>query len=207
MIDADNFLRDIESLLKVKVINTTLMAKLEESKVLFKKDIEEHFKEAVKVIPFPTGESIEYPFTLTRSFKNGISKWRARIIDKKVHLPWESILPYDLIDEIGSYPVNSEETVRIKDIKYKRNLFNISFIKYLDDAIVGIIQKIKDSSGSGDKPDVSTLDMCQYLDLPDEEQVDIFLQYFKTYAEIRKKVLFNFFTNILPDTEIMRELI
>lgn len=207
MSDNDDLIREIKTLLRVEKVNTALMAKLLEAKALYKKDIEEHFIESINVIPFPTGESVEYPFRLTRSINNGISNWKANITDKKVHIPWESILPYDLINKIASYPVNHKETVRIKNIKYKGSLFNISFTKYLDDAIVGIIQKIRDHSGKRDEADVETLDINQYLDLPEKQQVNIFLQYFNTYAVIRKQVLFNFFVNILPDTNIMREII
>jgi hypothetical protein len=206
MSDKDDLFREIKTLLRVEKVNTALMAKLLESKALYKKDIEEHFLESINVIPFPTGESVEYPFKLTRSIYDGIFNWKASITDKKVHLPWESVLPYDLINKITSYPVNYKETVRIKDIKYKGSLFNISFIKYLEDAIVGIIQKIKGDCAGYD-PEVATLDINQYLDLPEKEQVDIFLQYFKTYAVIRKQVLFNFFVNILPDSKVMKEII
>lgn len=207
MSDTDDLIREIKTLLGVKEVNTALMAKLLEAKQVYKKDIEAYFLESIQVIPFPTGESVEYTFRLTRSINDGIFNWKADITDKKVHIPWESVLPYDLINNITSYPVNYKETVRIKDIKYKGSLFNISFIKYLDDAIVGIIQKIKDHSPGRDDADVETLDINQYLDLPEKQQVDIFLQYFKTYAVIRKRVLFNFFVNILPDTKIMREII
>jgi uncharacterized protein YwgA len=206
MSDKDDLFREIKTLLRVEKVNTALMAKLLESKALYKKDIEEHFLESIKVIPFPTGESVEYTFRLTRSIYDGIYNWKAGITDKKVHLPWESILPYDLIDKIASYPVNYKETVRIKDIKYKGSLFNISFIKYLEDAIVGIIQKIKGDC-AGYNPEVETLDINQYMDLAEKEQVNIFLQYFNTYEVIRKQVLFNFFVNILPDSKVMKEII
>lgn len=203
----DDLIGELKTLLRVEKVNTALIAKLLEAKEVYKKEIEEYFLESIQVIPFPTGESVEYTFRLSRSINDGLVNWKANITDKKVYIPWESVLPYDLINNISSYPVDCEKTVRIKDIKYRGGLFNISFIKYLDDAIVGIIQKIKDKSPCLDSADVETLDVNQYLDLPEKEQEDIFLRYFNTYPAIRKQILFEFFVNMLPYSKIMREII
>jgi len=204
--EKNGFIKEIESLLQVEKINSLIKAKVIESKMLFKEDIDNYFLGKIKVIPFPAKGSTEYPFSINRASGITVSEWNAVILNKKFYLPWESILPYDLIEQIGTHPINCDETVQIRDIMHKGNRFNISFIKYLEDSVVGIIQRIREKGENGQNVDISTLDMCQYLELPEEEQVDIFLKYFKSSAPVRQQILFNFFTHIMPVSVNLREV-
>jgi hypothetical protein len=202
--EKDNWLK-FKTLMKVEKTNMQIRAKMQESEWLFRKDIEEHFKNAVKVVYFPRKDAAEYQFRLCNDFKNGVRQWRADIYDKDICIPWESILPFDLIEKIVSVPVNPDETIQIKDFKYRGNIFNISYIKYLEDSIVGVIQKIK--ADKKRNPDEPFLDVSQFLGLEEEEQIRIFMQYFNTCPMIRKQVLFDFFVNIFPNSEILKEVI
>jgi hypothetical protein len=205
MNEEKDYLTQFKTLMKVDKANMQLTAKIEESKMMFKEEIEAHFKNAVKVVYFPRKDAVEYQFRLCNDFKNGARQWRADIYDKDICIPWESILPFDLIEEIVSVPVNPDETIQFKDFKYRGNIFNISYIKYLDDRIVGIIQKIK-----ADKkriPDEPLLDVSQFLELEEEEQIRIFMQYFNTCPMIRRRVLFDFFVNMFPNSRVLKEVI
>jgi hypothetical protein len=194
-----------KTLMKVENTSMQIRAKMQESEWMFRKEIEEHFKDAVKVVYFPRKDAAEYHFRLCKDFKNGARQWRADIYDKEIYIPWESILPFDLIEEIVSVPIDPDETIQIKDFKYRGNIFNISYIKYLEDSIVGVIQRIK--ADKKRNPDEPFLDVSQFLGLEEDEQIRIFMQYFNTCPMIRKHVLFDFFVNIFPNSEVLKEVI
>jgi hypothetical protein len=201
----EDYLITFKTLMKVERTSTQLMAKMQESEWLFRKEIEEHFKNAVKVVYFPRQDAVEYHFRLCKNFKSGVKHWQTDIYDKDICIPWESILPFNLIEEIISVPVNPDETIQIKDFKYRGNIFNISYIRYLEDSIVGIIQKIKADKKRNTDP--SIFDVSQFLELEEKEQVRIFLQYFNTYPMIRRQVLFDFFVNMFPNSRVLKEVI
>lgn len=196
----------METLMKVDVIREIILAKLAESRLLFKKDIENYFKNAINVIPIPLKNSVEYFFKLSRSTGIDEGLWIATILDKKVHIPWESLLPLELLEQITSYPVDSSETVQLFNIRYRGNRYNLSFIHYLDDAVVGIIQKLTEPMRI-EEESVPALDISQFLELPEDRQVKIFLTYFHSSPEIRKKCLFDFFVNILPGSQELKNVI
>ncbi|MGD2093032.1 MAG: hypothetical protein PVH61_43120 [Candidatus Aminicenantes bacterium] len=200
-----DYLIIFKTLMKVDKTNMQIKAKMQESEWMFKKDIEEHFKNAVKVVYFPRKDAAEYHFRLCKDFKSGVKQWRADIYHKDICIPWESILPFDLIEEIVSVPVDPDETIQIKDFKYRGNIFNISYIKYLEDSIVGIIQRIKADKKTN--PDEPFLDVSQFLELQEDEQIRIFMQYFNTCPMIRRHVLFDFFVNTFPNSKVLKEVI
>ncbi len=205
MSEEKDYLITFKTLMKVDNPNMQIRAKMQESEWMFRKEIEEHFKNAVKVVYFPRKDAAEYYFRLCKDFKNGVRQWRADIYDKEIYIPWESILPFDLIEEIVSVPIDPDETIQIKDFKYRGNIFNISYIKYLEDSIVGVIQRIKAEKKTN--PDEPFLDVSQFLELEEDEQIRIFMQYFNTCPMIRRKVLFDFFVNIFPNSEVLKEVI
>jgi hypothetical protein len=205
-------IREIETLMKVAIIRQAIEAKAAECKIYFKKDIYEHFKNALKILPFPDRDSIRYYFVLTdtvAAVQGDMSPcWEAHVLDKAGHIPWESILPYEVIAKITAYPVDAEETVRIPGIRHKGNLYDVYFIKYLEDSIIGVVRKIPFRVES--RPEftpASLFDASQFLDLPEKDQANIFLKYFKTYPGLRRKILFDFFVNILPNSREVKEVI
>lgn len=205
MKEEEDYMIKFKTLMKVDKTSMQIKSKMQETEWMFKKEIEEHFKNAVKVVYFPRKNAAEYHFRLGKDFKNGVRQWRADIYDKDIFIPWESILPFDLIEKIVSIPVNPDETIQIKDFKYRGSIFNISYIKYLEDSIVGVIQKIK--ADKKRNPDEPFLDVSQFLELEEDEQIRIFLQYFNTCPMIRKHVLFDFFVNTFPNSTVLKEVI
>jgi hypothetical protein len=205
MNEEKDYLTQFITLMKVDKTNLQLTAKLEESKMMFREEIKEHFKNAVNVVYFPRKDAVEYQFSLCYDYKNGVRQWQAEIYDKEIYIPWESILPFDLIEEIVSVPVCPDETIQFKDFKYRGNIFNISYIKYLEHNIVGIIQRIK--ADKRRNPAEQFLDVSQFLELEEDEQIRIFMQYFHTYPIIRRQVLFDFFVNIFPNSSVLKEVI
>jgi hypothetical protein len=198
-------LRDIATLSKVETFHTIFMAKLEEAKVTFRDQADDHFIKAIRLLPFPDKGSRVYYFTIHKELSGGKANWEPVIKDKKVHIPWEAILPYDLIREISQYPVDSSKTLQLDNIKYRGNEFKICFIKYLEDSVVGIIHKLNPTPGSVEESE-SPIDVSQYLLRPEEEQIDIFMGYFNAYPWIRNKLLFEFFVNILPSSKLLKEV-
>lgn len=205
MSEEKDYLTQFKTLMKVDNPGMQISAKIQESKWMFRKEIEEHFKNAVKVVYFPRKDAAEYHFRLCKDFKRGVRQWRVDIYDKDICIPWESILPFDLIEKIVSVTVDPDETIQIKDFKYRGNIFNISYIKYLEDSIVGVIQRIK--ADKKRNPDDPFLDVSQFLGLEEEEQIRIFMQYFNTCTMIRRKVLFDFFVNTFPNSKVLKEVI
>jgi hypothetical protein len=202
---------DIGTLMKVEVVKQAIKAKAAECKIFFREDIREHFKNALKVLPLPGRDSVQYYFVLTDSSRavpgNTPPCWKTDILGKAEYIPWESILPYEVITRVTAYPVDAEKTVQISGIRHKGNLYNVYFIKYLEDSIIGVVRKIpfkvKDCSES---TPASLFDASQFLDLPEKDQVNIFLKYFKTYPGLRRKVLFDFFVKILPNSREVKEI-
>ena len=205
MKEEKDYLTQFITLMKVDKANLQLTAKMEESKMMFREEIEEHFINAVKIVYFPRKDADEYRFRLCFALQNGVRQWRADIYDKEIYIPWESTLPFDLIEKIVSVPVNPDETIQVKDFKYRGNIFNISYIKYLEDSIVGVIQRIK--ADKKRNPDEPLLDVSQFLELEEEEQIRIFMQYFRTCPMIRRQVLFDFFVNMFPNSRVLKEVI
>lgn len=203
---------DIETLMKVEVVNQAIRAKASECKIYFKKDIREHFKNALKVLPLPGRDSVQYYFVLTDkslAVPGGTPPcWEVDVLGKAEYIPWESILPYEVITKVTAYPVDPEKTVQISGIRHKGNLYNVYFIKYLEDSIIGVVRKIpfrvKDRC---ELASTSLFDASQFLELPEEDQVNIFLRYFKTYPGLRRKVLFDFFVKTLPNSREVKEVI
>jgi len=198
--DVEKNLRDISTLMKVDTFRTIFLAKLEEAKVSFLSEADKYFTEKVDIIPFPGKNTHEYRFTLHKNSWPPDSPWKAEIKEKEVHIPWESILPYSLIQSISSFPVDSDKTQFIPSFRYEGSVYNIFFIKYIDHAVVGIIQKVKAELESNDKKE-SPLDISQFINLPKEKQLEIFFNYFNNYSDIQEKVLFDFFVTILPSSE------
>jgi hypothetical protein len=167
--------------------------------------IENYFLEKIIIRPFPSGGSRLYRFKIYRSLGTISDQWEATIVGKQGDLPWESVLPYELIEQICASPVDCEEIVRIENVKYNGSYFNIRFIKYLDNGIVGIIHKINENTDSP-LDHISTFDVEQYGELDEDKQMDIFHQYFNSNPKVRKAVLFYFFTHVMPGCVALKEL-
>jgi len=203
---------DIETLMKIEVVKQAIKAKAEECKIFFREDIREHFKSALKVLPLPGRDSVQYYFVLTDSSRGvpggAPSCWEVNILGKAEYIPWESILPYEVITRVTAFPVDAEKTVQVSGIRHKGNVYNVYFIKYLEDSIIGVLRKIpfKVEEYSESTP-ASLFDASQFLGLPEGEQVDIFLKYFKAYPGLRRQVLFDFFVRILPNSREVKEII
>ena len=193
------------TLLKVKDLDNMLASKISEILFQFRKDIEAHFLAKCNVIPFPSGWSRLYEFKIYRSPERMVDRWEASILGKHGDLAWDSVLPFKLIKEICSYPVNPDEINLIQDIKYKGNRCNIRFIKYLENGIVGNIEKIDEETGDGVHR-IDVFDVEHYLKLDEEKKKEIFYHCFDSYPMARKAILFNFFTQIMPEYMPLREL-
>lgn len=198
----EKVLRDIITLFEVNPLHDMFSGKMFEGRVLFREIIAEHFEKKINVIPFPGKSWLNYHFRLFSLMGSEQDIWKPMLRDKDIHIPWDSVLPYNLIETVASHPVNSNEVVQLNDISYLGDTFHIYFIKYLDDAVVGIVQKMFRLGEKAIGVNRS-YDSSQFMELNEEEQVEVFFRYFNDKPGLRRKILFHFFTTTLPSINIM----
>ncbi len=209
--DQDNLDSEIEedffSLLKVPIVKRHLLVQIDQAKEIFKEQIKNFFIDnPSKVIPFPSTHSSEFKFELKKIVCiGGGCKWKV-FSDNDKHLPSETILPYTIIDLLSEFPIDAENTNQLLNIVINGYTYNVYFVKALSDYIVGIVQRISNELRIV-SDNIIVFDTTQYTELPEKKKLEIFNWYLDNYPALRKKVLFEFFVNILPDSEDLRNII
>lgn len=199
--------QDFFSLLKVPMVRRHLQVQVDQVKEIYREQIKSYFLEnPSKVIPFPGEHSSEFKFELKRIAHDGGSyKWKV-FLDSDKYLPLETILPYPIIDLISGYPIDTENTKELLKIVINGYTYNIYFIKALSDYIVGIVQRIENQLRVA--PDnFLVFDTTQYTDLPETEKVEILKWFLDNQPALRKKMLFEFFVHILPDSGELQNIV
>lgn len=195
------------TLLKVPVVKRHLQSQIDIAKEIFRVQIKNFFMEnPSKVIPFPSTRSSEFEFELKRiECIGGGFKWKVFFNSDK-HLPSETIMPYGLIDLLVESPVDAENTNQFLNNVFNGYTYNVYFIKAFSDYIVGIVQRIENELRVA-PDDFMVFDTSQYTDMPEQEKMEVFNWFLEKYPALRKKVLFEFFVNILPDSGELRQII
>jgi len=207
----DSFDSEIEedffSLLKVPIVKRHLQSQMDIAKEIFRVQIKNFFMEnPSKVIPFPSAQSSEFEFELKRiACTGGGFKWKV-LANSDKYLPSETIMPYALIDLLAKSPIDAENTNQLLHNVINGYTYNVYFIKALSDYVVGIVQRISNELRVA--PDnFMVFDTSQYTELPENNKLEVFNWYLEKYPALRKKVLFEFFVNILPDSGELRHII
>lgn len=199
--------KDFFSLLKVPIVKRHLLAQIDQAKEIFREHIKNFFLEnPSKVIPFPTTHSREFEFELKRiDCTDGGCKWKV-FSKNDDYLPAETILPNTLIDLLVDADVDAENTKQHLNVVINGYTYNVYFTKALSDYIVGIVQRFSNKLRMA--PDeFMVFDTTQYTELSESKKMEVFNWYLENYPALRKKVLFEFFVNILPDSEDLRKII
>jgi hypothetical protein len=199
--------KDFFSLLKVAVVKRHLLGQIDQAKEIFKDHIKNFFLEnPSKVIPFPGKYSSEYVFELKRvECGDGDFKWKVLSMDEE-HLPSEKILPFSIIKSLADSAIDSDNTNQLVNVVINGYTYNVYYIKALSDYVVGIVQRLSNELRAT-PDDFMVFDTTQYTDLPENQKMKVFNWYLENYPALRKKVLFEFFTNLLPDSEELRKII
>ncbi len=189
-------------LMKIPSIKRSVEAMLEQQKEIFKDQVNQLIHEqAERVTPMPSSESREYFFQSTRNPDSGV--WESKAGDNFYNLPVNSLLPVGAILEMAKYDINPELN---HYIEYKTNhyRYNFHFNRFTANHIAGTGQRILIEAGVASLP-IAEID--HYLELTVSEMDSLFRKYYDSHPELKKEILLEFFTRILPRSEFFKKQI
>ena len=202
MVDYTNpIIQELAFLMRIPQFKRHLEAMLDQNGEIFKNEISNLVKEtAEKVRPMPTRDSQDYFFQLIRHKKTGL--WETIIENNLYSVPPNTIIPAKLIFQLAEYDVDPKANYHL-EYKSSSHAYKVYFARYTLKHIAGTVQK---TSLFDEKVDLPLIEFDQCLQLSPEEQEDIFNNYLRTYPELKKEIFFYFFSRILPDSDIFKEL-
>ena len=201
-IEPSSLVQELLFLMKIPSIKRSVEAMLEQQKEIFKDQVNKLIHEqAERVTPMPTAESREYFFQSTRNPDTGI--WESKVGDNFYNLPVNSLLPVGAILEMERYEIKPEVNYHLE---YTTNhyQYNFHFNRFTANHIAGTGQRIANEEGNDSLP-IAEID--HYLDLTVSEMDSLFRKYYESHPELKKEILLEFFTRILPRSEFFKKQI
>lgn len=195
------FIQELGFLIRIPKIKRIFETFLEQQKEIFKEEISELVKEtAGKIRPMPTHHSREHFFQLRRDGETGL--WET-VMEKNPHaVPGTPTLPAELIRQMDSFDIDPDASHHL-EYQSDSYLYKLYFSRYTVNHIAGTVQRIRRFDRGRECP---IIEIEHYLGLSLEEQEDLFHQYLVEYPELKREVLFYFYSRILPNSEIFQRL-
>jgi hypothetical protein len=200
--EPSSLVQEILFLMKIPSIKRSVEAMLEQQKEIFKDQVNKLIQEqAERVTPMPTAESREYFFQATRNPDTGI--WENKVGDNFYNLPVNSLLPMGAIMEMEQYEIKPEVNYHLEysSSHYK---YNFHFNRFTANHIAGTGQRVATEEEDASLP-IAEID--HYLDLTVSEMDTLFRKYYESHPELKKEILLEFFTRILPRSEFFKKQI
>lgn len=200
--EPSSVVQELLFLMKIPSIKRSVEAMLEQQKEIFKDQVNKLIHEqAERVTPMPTSESREYFFQSTRNPDTGI--WESKVGDNFYNLPVNSLLPVGAIMEMAQYDIKPEINYHL-EYKTSHYQYNFHFNRFTTNHLAGTGQRI---AVEGDKESLPIAEIDHYLDLTIAEMDALFRKYYESHPELKKEILLEFFTRILPTSEFFKQQI
>ncbi len=186
-------LRELLEYVQIPVLHRSIMSKLEQDKLVFREQIEEHFRKKVdqdKVIHMKALNSRLFHFSIIKENES----WSLSIKNNKFS-PNEIIFPEEILQKAINFKTDPNKIYEIEHLEFNFH-YHVVFSRPTKNLITGRVTRGETSSECITPP---VIDISQFITQPQADQVEIFMHYFENNETIRRKALKHFFSQLLPE--------